>query len=184
MTVTGTVTNADGSPGAGTVQLYVSVPLSLATMQSLKTCPRRQALTHCSCPLPPLARLSEGSCWACHGCDADAATSFQESAAGQPQCLHESHAAGSGSRVLPKRLFTMELVLVPRAHLPVLRGQDCACPCRLPESRSALQSLSGPAAPSPGPSLLPQTAARTWCAPTTRPPARAQQLPAMPRTWW
>ena len=37
VTVTGTVTNADGSPGAGTVQLYVSIPLSLTTMHSNQT---------------------------------------------------------------------------------------------------------------------------------------------------
>ena len=46
VTVTGTVTNADGSPGAGTVQLYVSTPLSLATLQGNMTGPRCQALLH------------------------------------------------------------------------------------------------------------------------------------------
>ena len=46
MTVTGTVTNANGSPGAGTVQLYVSTPLSLATLQGNMTGPRCQALLH------------------------------------------------------------------------------------------------------------------------------------------
>ena len=34
VTVTGTVTNADGSPGVGTVQLYVSTPLSPTNIQS------------------------------------------------------------------------------------------------------------------------------------------------------
>ena len=46
MTVTGTVTNANGSPGAGTVQLYVRTPLPLTTKQSNKTCSSCQALLH------------------------------------------------------------------------------------------------------------------------------------------
>ena len=46
MTVTGTVTNANGSPGAGTVQLYVSMPLSLATMHGNMTGSSCHALLH------------------------------------------------------------------------------------------------------------------------------------------
>ena len=63
MTVTGTVTNADGSPGAGTVQLYVSMPLSLTTMHSNQTSSSCQALMHCSCPPPSRIWLSERACW-------------------------------------------------------------------------------------------------------------------------
>ena len=46
MTVTGTVTNANGSPGAGTVQLYVRMLLSLTTKQSDMPCTSCHAFVH------------------------------------------------------------------------------------------------------------------------------------------
>ena len=94
---------------------------------------------------------------ACHGCNADAATSSQEGAAWQ----HTAYV--NGMQLALKRLGHCQERLVIMKPLPVLgalppviaAGQDSApVPCRSPESQSALQSLSGPAAPSPGRSPL------------------------------